>query len=436
MEDGLVPKAVISNRIYLDVTPELRKELVSKLTYKIELKHTGRSKIKQYEIIRNYTTISDKIMSIPQGRSDLIPEGYEVLDKRVFHELPFPLPKYAPRDYQQPVVDAFNDTGMLNALVGWGKTFTALHIARKLGQKTLIVTHNTFLRDQWIQEVEALYGMPVGVIGSGKFDIDHTIVVGNVQSIIKYVKELSKEFGTIILDEMHHVTADTFSDIIDASHARFRIGLSGTMVRTDGKHVIFKDYFGFELHQPPQSGTLTPTIYTLNTGIQLTPGVAWVQKINNLLYDPDYQEFIANIALVYLNKGYVPLVVADRTEFLEKIGELIGDSCVCITGTNATFDERKELVAKVESGEKDCISGSIQIFKEGISINRISCIINATPGSNPITLEQLIGRAQRQSPGKKDPIVIDLQFSGPDGRKHNKARLEFYQRKGWEVKSI
>jgi superfamily II DNA or RNA helicase len=137
-----------------------------------------------------------------------------------------------------------------------------------------------------------------------------------------------------------------------------------------------------------------------------------------------------------MSLGHVVLVVADRTEFLENVGELIGDSCVCITGTNATFDERKELVAQVESGEKNCISGSIQIFKEGISINRISCIINATPGSNPITLEQLIGRAQRQAEGKLNPVVIDLQFAGPDGRKHNKARLEFYQRKGWEVKSI
>jgi superfamily II DNA or RNA helicase len=431
-----MPKAIISNRIYLDVIPEVRKYLVAQLTYKIPLKHTGRSKVQQFEIIRNYVTISDKVMSIPQGRIDLIPEGYEIVDKRVLHELPFPNPIFPPRDYQQPIIDDFKDTGMLNALVGWGKTFTALHIARNLGQKTLIVTHNTFLRDQWIQEIENLYEMPVGVIGSGKYDIDHTIVVGNVQSIIKYIKDISKEFGTIILDEMHHVTADTFSDIIDASHARYRVGLSGTMVRTDGKHVIFKDYFGFELHQPPQSGTMTPTVLTLATGIQLTPGVPWVNKINNLLYDEDYQKFIANIGYLYIQKGYVPLIVADRTEFLEKVGELIGDSCVCITGTNATFDERKALVAEVESGEKNCIAGSIQIFKEGISINRISCIINATPGSNQITLEQLIGRAQRQCEGKLDPIVIDLQFSGVDGRRHNKARLEFYQRKGWEVKSI
>jgi superfamily II DNA or RNA helicase len=109
---------------------------------------------------------------------------------------------------------------------------------------------------------------------------------------------------------------------------------------------------------------------------------------------------------------------------------------VCITGTNATFDERKELVAQIERGEKDSIAGSISIFKEGISINCLSCVINATPGSNPITLEQLIGRIQRQAPDKLDPVVIDLQFAGPDGRKHNKGRLEFYQRKGWEVKSI
>jgi superfamily II DNA or RNA helicase len=431
-----MPKAVISNRIYLDVTPELKKELMTKLTYKIEIKHKASNFSKMYETIRNYKNISAGVMSIPQGRQDLIPEGYEIIDKRVLHEVPFPKPLLEPREYQVPIINEFTDSGMLNALVGWGKSLTALQIARNLGQKTLIVTHNTFLRDQWIQEVDKLYDMPCGIIGSGEYDTDHAITIGNVQSVIKYAKDLSKEFGTIIIDESHHIVAKTFSDIVDLSHARYKIGLSGTIVRTDGKHVMFKDYFGPMLHQPPQAGTLTPRVIAIKTGITLKPGVPWVNKINDLLYDQDYQRYIAGLASAQIALGHKVLVVADRTEFLKNVGELIGESCLCITGEIKDFDERQRLIDKITAGEKSCVSGSIQIFKEGISINALSCVINATPGSNPITLEQLIGRIQRQFPNKLDPIVIDLQFSGPDGTKHNRARLDFYMRKGWDVTSI
>lgn len=431
-----MPKAVISNRIYLDVDEELKQKIIASLTYKIELKHTGKSRIKQYEIIKNYKNISPTIMSIPQGRHDLIPSDYVIIDKRVTHELPFPNPKFDLREDQLNVNVSISSSCIINALVGWGKTFTALHLARQLGQKTLVITHTTMLRDQWIEEVETLYGMPVGVIGSGKFDIDHTIVIGNVQSVTKYLDKIAKEFGTIILDEMHHVSATTFSSIIDSSHAKYRIGLSGTIVRTDGKHVLFRDYFGPEVHQPAQAGTLTPTIHVMKTGVMLQPGAAWVQKINTLLYDEDYQRFIAAIAKVEIARGHKVLIVAERTEFLENVGELIGSDCVCITGSNSTFEERKELISKVESGQKSAIAGSIQIFSEGISVNILSCVILASPSSNPIRLEQVIGRIMRKHPNKLDPIVIDLHFSGPDGRRYNKAKLEFYQRKGWDVFSI
>jgi superfamily II DNA or RNA helicase len=118
----------------------------------------------------------------------------------------------------------------------------ALHLAAKLGQKTLVVTHTTMLRDQWVDEIKKVFNMTPGIIGSGSFDIeDHAIVVGNVQTVTKVMNKLQKEFGTIILDEAHHVPANTFSSIIDSSYARYRIALSGTMERTDGKQILFKD---------------------------------------------------------------------------------------------------------------------------------------------------------------------------------------------------
>ncbi len=430
-----MPKAIISNRIYMHVPPEGPEALMQALTYKIEQKAGGRNgKFKAVEVICNYKIVKENVISIPQGRLDLIPDDYEIDDRRVLHEVPFPKPTLELREGQELIFNQANDTCFLNALVGWGKTFWALHMARKLGQKTLVVTHTTMLRDQWIEEIKTLFDIEPGIIGSGKFDIeDHCIVVGNVQTVTKVLPKISKEFGLVILDEAHHCPATTFSSIIDGMHARYRIGLSGTVLRKDGKHIIFRDYFGSTVYKPAQSHTLNPTIKLVKTGVQLE-GDGWAKKINNLLYDNDYQEFIVTLAKLQIAKGHKVLIVASRVEFLEKVKELIGDCCVLITGATS-FEERNELISKVENGEANAIAGSRQIFTEGISVNPLSCLILAEPTSNEILLEQLIGRIMRLYVGKLVPLVIDLQFKGAESSQNNK-RLAFYYHKNWEVEMV
>lgn len=430
-----MPKAIISNRIYLDTTPEIATKIAKSLTYKIKKPTRPGISFGMFEIIKNYKMLPKGIMSLPSGREDLIPEGYEIVDKRIAESMPFPDPKLALRGSQVDVFNEVEGSCFINAMVGFGKTFLALHIARKLGKKTLIVCHNTMLRDQWVEEVQKIFGMPVGIIGSGEFDIDHVIVVGNIQTLTKILPEINKEFGLIVVDEAHHITATTFTTFLDGMHAKYKIGLSGTMIRKDGKQILFKDFFGSHLLQPPQENTLEPRVRIVKTGISLAPGEGWAKKMNILQYDPDYQKFIAEVARIQVLKGHKVLIIADRVEFLQNVGELIGESCVCITG-GSTFEEREKLKTQVESGEKDCVAGSRQIFSEGISINPLSCVILASPIANPGLLEQIIGRIQRQYEGKLQPLVIDMHFAGASDRAQNKLRTSFYQRKGWEIEDI
>ncbi len=433
-------KAVISNRIYLAAPPGGFDAIKKALTYKIEIKNAGRGgKSTAVEIIRNFKVLPKNILSIPQGRSDLIPEGYEIIDKRVINEMPFPIPAYSLYDDQQAVYDEVDDTCFINANPGWGKTFTALHLARKLGQKTLIITHTTMLRDQWIEEIQKLFNMEVGIIGSGYYDIDHAIVVGNIQTVTKHAQILSKEFGTVIMDEAHHCPATTFTVIIDAMYARYRIGLSGTMIRKDGKHVVLRDYFGPKIYIPEQSNTLSPLVKIIKAPFQLTPGEIWVKKVNNLLYDPEYQDYIAAIATSQIMLGHSVLIVADRVEFLTRIKELIGEKCLLVTGS-ASFEERKAAIEQLESGEAACLAGSRQIFAEGISVNILSCLILAGPISQETLLEQLIGRIQRLHPRKLlpglHPVVFDINLSGYADKKQNNIRLGFYLKKGWQIQNL
>ena len=431
-----MPKAIISNRIYMDPPPaEHLKKIMRELTYKIR-KDTGSKQFHTVETIKNYTVLPKGIISVPQGRSDLIPEGYEVVDKRIQESIPFPDPKYPLRPEQQVVYDEIHDTVFVNALVGWGKTFTALHLAKKFGQKTLVITHTAALRDQWADEVTALFGIEPGIIGGGELDYeDHFITVANIQTLVKHTATLAKEFGTVILDEAHHCPANTFAKVIDSFHARYRIALSGTMIRKDGKHIFFKDYFGSHIVKPPQSNTLIPTVKLVNTNVTLKPGVPWVEKINALTQDRDYQKFISVLALKQMEKGHQVLIIADRVEFLKAVANDIGPDCVLVTG-ETSYEERQQAKEQLLSREKMSIAGSRQIFAEGISINSLSCVILAVPMSNDALLEQIIGRVQRLHEGKLNPLVLDMQFAGWADKKQNKDRLGFYMRKGWVTETV
>lgn len=429
-----MPKAVLSNRIYLEVTPVLAAFLKKELTYKIVKEVAGSrfSKFASEEIIKNYKVINPNVMSIPSGRLDLIPEDYEIIDKRTKLPTGFPEPLVPLRPGQQVVYDEIWDSCFINAKVGWGKTFTALYVAKKLGQKTLVVAHNTFLRDQWIQETQHLYGITPGIIGSGMRNTDSPIVVANVQTLTKIILELHDQFGTLILDEAHHCPASTFTAILDNSKARYKLGLSGTRRRKDGKEVIFNDYFGHDVITPPEAGTLAPSIEVIKSGIRLTPGATWATKLNDLLYDEDYQNLIANIAAAKIRQGHKVLIVASRVEFLERVAFLLGDRAIPVVGTT-NFEEREVAITALKEDLIDCICGSRQIWIEGISANPLSCLILAEPIADVSPLEQLIGRIQRQHEGKLNPLVVDINFSGYSETKQNNLRLAFYLEKGWDI---
>lgn len=116
------PRAVISNRIYIEVDEALKKELIQKLTYRI---HNGkRGRYEEIETLRVYKVINNTVLSIPQGRMDLIPDHYEIIDKRtVLPVEDFPTPNFPLREDQLSVYEEVEDTCFINALVGWGSLF-------------------------------------------------------------------------------------------------------------------------------------------------------------------------------------------------------------------------------------------------------------------------------------------------------------------------
>ena len=425
-------KAVLSNRIYMSATPRQQSDIDSTLTYTIPSHDPRDPPI----TIKNMGIIRKELITMPSGREDLIPKDYEVVDKRVTKPIEFPSFKFKLRPSQQEVFDKVDSSCIINAWVSWGKTFTALAIASNLGQKTLVVVHTLALLKQWQTEAKKVFDIDVGIIGGGKFNMNSPIVICSVQSLYRRVSDISDQFGTVILDEMHHVSSPTFAKIIDKNKAKYKIGLSGTIERKDGKHIVFRDYFGQTVHKPPKENYMIPKVDIISSDVRFMDGqnIPWANKVTHLSYQEEYVHSVAMIASAYAAKGHKVLVVSDRVEFLKTCAKLSGDEAIAITG-DIPHEERPKMMKELWH-DKNILYGTQSIFSEGVSLDCLSCLILGTPVNNEPLLTQLIGRIIRIQEDKAQPVVVDINLVGKTARRQANNRRGYYMKQGYEVNDL
>lgn len=426
-------KASISNRIYLSYSTELLDKLKPELTYHLPPPQPEA----QPEVVCNVSCVGKRAITIPSGRTDLIPKNYEIIDKRV--KKPYKFPDFVNgielREDQKEIYDQVDSSCIINAKPGWGKTFTSLAIAAKLGMKTLIVVHNVALREQWEDQYRRMFGSSPGIIGSGTLNFDAPVVIANIQTLRKYGEKVAGMFGTVIIDEVHHCPASSFKNFIDKSKAYYKIGLSATLVRRDKKHVMLNDFFSNKRYTPPERNRMTPKVVMMDTGVELSSNrmIPWATKVNQISGVVSYREKVIGLANALVRKGRKILVLADRVEFIEYCSSLTENSSYVVGST----DNRKEILKRVYS-DIDCLYGTTSIFKEGISVDILDCVILAFPVSheNLGMLEQIIGRITRFEEGKPNPLVIDMIFRGGTGKRQADGRYNYYINQGYKVVKV
>ena len=165
------------------------------------------------------------------------------------------------RDYQEPVVNKFikhcTDLkcggGLLELPCAWGKTSGSLYILSQLKKKTIVIVHKEFLMNQWIERIQQfLPNARIGKIQAQIIDINNKdIVLCMLQSLISkdYDSAIFEEFGFTIIDEVHHISSQTFSNSLFKVVTKYMLGLSATMDRKDGTTEVFKMFLGNIIHK-------------------------------------------------------------------------------------------------------------------------------------------------------------------------------------------
>lgn len=432
-------KIILSNRIWIPKELETR-EIIEGCLHKVPLNEyekmlsTARGGL-PYRLIKTYTRPTATILSIPIGRMDLVPKGddIEIVDKR--HTVPqenFPQFSGQLRPSQQDAVDFAERYGniVIKARPGWGKTFTACAIASKFKQKTLIVVHTIALMEQWIKEIEKVLHTSCGIIGDSQYAIGDFITVGIIKSVHKNRLHISKEFGLIVVDEVHHLPAEQFSEFINSNYAKYKIGMSGTLERTDKTHVVIFDYISTMIFSAPDENVMTPKINVITLPIDFNVYTGnYAQKITQLNEDPLYIKCISDICKTYAKKGHKVLCVMERVLAIE----LVAAQCNAIPYHYSTpKSEKVTAFARMKSGEKNILVGSVKIFSEGISESYLGCLVLGLSMRGP-PLEQVVGRVIRELEGKLQPIIVDIRMKGRSMAEAAAARDTFYENMGYEV---
>lgn len=136
-----------------------------------------------------------------------------------------------------------HDIGVLVATTAFGKTVVGAHMIAKRKTNTLIIVHRRQLLDQWIARLKVFLDLgpdQIGMIGGGKYKPSGIIDIAIMQSLIKsnVVNDVVGEYGHVIVDECHHLSAVSFEQVIRACKAKYVLGLTATATRKDGHHPI------------------------------------------------------------------------------------------------------------------------------------------------------------------------------------------------------
>lgn len=322
------------------------------------------------------------------------------------------------QNHQLKVINTVSkkDFGVIVAPPGSGKTVIGLKIIVDKGQPSLILVHRKQLLEQWTERIEAFLNIPkrdIGVIGQGKAKIGEQITVATIQSLPKELESVQNKFGTIIVDECHHVPAETFRNIIEKLQTYYLYGLTATPFRkyNDGK-IIFT-HLG-EIIANIQSSEVEnykqAKILIRNTELDIpynskTDSFETLSKI--LVHDISRNKLILEDIKTELNQGKKAVIITERKEhidtlylFLKKSYEVIG-----LSGDDSETSKKAKWKI-LQDGNFQVLITTGQYFGEGTDLQNISCLFLVYPFSFEGKLIQYIGRVQRS---EINPIIYDYR---------------------------
>lgn len=299
--------------------------------------------------------------------------------------------------------------GMVVLPCGYGKTVCALYIASQMKRRTLVLVHKGFLVEQWKERANTfLPGCSVGKIQQNVVNAEADIVIGMVQSLSKreYDSNIMSTFGTLIIDESHHMAAPILHKALRHIPARYIVGLSATPNRRDGLTCLLYWSMGsicYKIERQPEHTLVSCVLYQggKRKEILYKDGrISMPLMLNSLIEDDTRNEIIAERMIACYNNNRYIIVLTDRIKQLQKLYVLLSNQGIPAKDMGFYIGTTKAL-ERAASSECRIILSTYSMAKEGLDIPRLDTLVMATPKGDIV---QASGRVQRKHSEKKYAI--------------------------------
>jgi superfamily II DNA or RNA helicase len=321
-----------------------------------------------------------------------------------------------------------HDTGVLSATTAFGKTVLAAHLIAARGVNTLVLVHRQQLLEQWVERLSSFLGLPaksIGRLGGGHKKLTGNIDVALIQSLVRkgIVDDRVADYGHLIIDECHHLSAHSFELVARRAKARFVLGLSATVVRKDGHHPIIFMQCGPVRHrvdarQQADARPFSHHVIVRSTGLRsmAEPDPDKRLEYQNLCAEIIHSEprnaMIRDDVVAALGEGRSPLVLTERTGHVGILADLIrphASHLIILQGGMGRKSLEHEILqlAAAPANESRVVIATGKFVGEGFDDPRLDTLFLTMPVSWRGIIAQYAGRLHRLHDGKREVRVHD-----------------------------
>ena len=331
--------------------------------------------------------------------------------------------------------------GLLELPCAYGKTVLSLNIISRVNKKTFIIVHKEFLLNQWIERIQQfLPKARVGRIQGPIIDIDDKdIVIGMLQSLSmkEYPSSIFESFGLTIIDEVHHISSEVFSNSLFKIVTKYMLGLSATMNRKDGTTKVFKMFLGDVVFKGKRDESREVVVHAIKyevddeefneVKLDYRGNPAYSTMISKLCEYNRRSEFILKVLSDMLenNPNQQIMIIAHNKNLLKYLHDAIAHRNIATVGYY--IGGMKETALKETEGKKIVIA-TYSMAAEALDIKSLTTLIMATPKTD---IEQSVGRILREKHSK--PIVVDIIDGHSLFQNQWRKRKTFYKKENYKI---
>ncbi len=340
-----------------------------------------------------------------------------------------------------------NETGVFVAPPGMGKTVIAIYTIAKRKTNTLVLVHRKPLMEQWKLQLASFLGMDlksIGQIGAGKNKSNGILDIAMIQSMERkgLVDDRIIDYGFIIADECHHISAASFERVLMQAKAKFILGFTATPYRKDGHQPIIHMQCGPIRYQKKQKDftqeisryLVIPRIsdFTCEWNEESNIYDLWPKLIN----DEKRNQMIVNDIVEAVGNGRFPIILTERKAHLNILAEMLKSKIkrLFVLSGGVKPKKRKEILRELSqvSNEGKAILATGAYVGEGFDSPQLDTLFITMPVSFKGKIIQYSGRLHRVHKDKANVKIYDyVDIHVPVLWRMYQKRLKTYKEMGY-----